>query len=209
MAKIKVTVKLPSIDRIKEGLKSTRNQSLIGNYLVNEMKYFIEKGISPVKGEGKFEAYSGVKDKSQSQKKSRQLKKVAKSIVSQKAKDKIQRRISAHKGVQTRASRYKYPYNVQKQYPDKRASPVNLHLSGDMLKALTFKLFGNIIRIGVFEPKMVERGLQHQYGNEKKSLPRRRFVPVIKEGDDFLVSIRTGLKDLYATILDTILKKSK
>lgn len=209
MAKVKVTVKIPSLDSLIEDINTPRYQKLVGNHVVEEMKSFIDKGISPVKGEGKFEAYSGVKDISSSKTKIRALNQKAKKAFFNKSKQKIGRQISAQRGVATRARNNKYPFNVQGEFPDKKASPVNLNLSGNMLKALVFKISGNVLSVGVFDSKEKQKASDHQSGDSKKKLPKRRFIPIPSEGDEFVVSISRGLKDLFVDIIDSILRKSK
>lgn len=208
MAKVKVNVKIDAVSEIRKELNSPGAQKKIGEFVLGEMKDFIARGVSPVRGEGKFEAYSGVKEVRDSKKKQGQLRKIAKSLVSERAQKKIKRRISAHKGVQTRALNNKYPYNVQDDYPDKKASPVNLKLSGKMLKALRFLPIPNGIRINFLDKDMEARAIKHNEGDPKKSLPQRKFLPTGRN-DDFNVSISRGLLDLITDMLDAILKKSK
>jgi hypothetical protein len=58
--KVKTKISLPVLQDIKE-LNSSRNLDKVGNLVVNEMKDSISRGLSPVRGEGRFEAYSGQK----------------------------------------------------------------------------------------------------------------------------------------------------
>jgi len=194
--KIKVVVELPTIKRIQKEIDSVKNKRSIGLYLVDQLKSFITKGISPVKGEGKFEPYSGTKQAIANKK--------AKKIVAKSSRASSKAKVSSN----TSANR-KYPFNVMKKYPNKKASPVNLTLTGDMLKALKHEANSKGVSVGIFDQEMKERGLKHQYGDPKKFLPKRRFIPIYKEGDEILVSIKRGLIDLYTDILDGILKKGK
>jgi len=53
-----VTIKHGSFDRLLESLKSVRNLEELGRVAVKEMKLSLERGISPVRGERRFEKYS-------------------------------------------------------------------------------------------------------------------------------------------------------
>ncbi len=67
--------------------------------VLEEMRDMIVKGISPIRGRGRFPAY-------------------------------------LHAG-----KKGKYPANQKNKYPTKRQRPVNLLLSGDFLRALTYRIY--------------------------------------------------------------------
>lgn len=160
--KVKVNVRLDVRKHLKE-LNRPQTLKEIGDAVVDSMKETINSGLSPVKGEGRFEAYSGAND------------------------------------------RRKYPFNVQKQYPNKTLRPVNLTLSGHMLNALSAEPSGGKITIGI-GGKEAEKAQRHQLGDDKSNLPRRRFIPA-QSGEQFIVSITRLIRDLYSEALSAILKK--
>ena len=53
-----VTVKHGTLERIMETLKSARSLEEIGKVAVKEMRISLERGISPVRGERRFQKYS-------------------------------------------------------------------------------------------------------------------------------------------------------
>jgi hypothetical protein len=177
MAKTKVTVNLPIRKQLEE-IYSNANLSKVGEFIVEETKEFISKGVSPVLGEGKFEAYSGVRNRTGS---------------------------GSRKSSQ---SNNRYPYNVRRKHPDKKASPVNLKLTGKMLSELKFRPQKQSVKVGFFDADMAKRAGTHNEGDPKKFIPRRHFLPT-GSGEEFVVSIKRGLLDLFTDILDEILKKNK
>lgn len=53
-----VVIKHGSLKKIIEGTKSARNLEELGDVAVKEMRLSLERGISPVRGERRFESYS-------------------------------------------------------------------------------------------------------------------------------------------------------
>lgn len=110
-----------------------------------------------------------------------------------------------------RYDRYKDP----KKYPGDRkpARPVNLELTGEMLRFYGWQedpKDENAILIGLLDsaPDDVKiRFEAHQLGT--KVLPARRLVPIESRGETWAISIMQAVKELYGRRLSAIIKKSK
>lgn len=100
-----------------------------------------------------------------------------------------------------------YPFNVQKQYPNKQVRPVNLELTGEMLDALEVKPTGTGPRVGIFDSAMSERARKHNLGDPDHGIPERHFWPT-RAGEKFTATIQRNIKDTYADIVGAILKKN-
>lgn len=74
----------------------------------------------------------------------------------------------------------KYPASVRYKYPDKRDRPVNLSLSGKMLRALKRRTYqakwGFGFEIGYFDPEEAKKERGHAAG--VKGQPKRPTIPV-------------------------------
>lgn len=170
--KLKVTVSLDIIKKLKE-INRPRYSKALGNLIIVQAKEFIARGISPVRGYGRFVEYSG------------------------------QSRRRNNKNNMTG-----YPYDVMKDFPNKKVRPVNLELSGDMLDALEVKALDSGLRVGIFDSKQREKAEKHNDGDSTKNIPRRHFWPT-REGEEFAVSIQRAIKDFYSDLLDKIIRTSK
>lgn len=105
-----------------------------------------------------------------------------------------------------------YSRAIRKQYKSitdysssKKVRPVNLNLSGQMLRALTYKSRRGALQIGIFTSDMAKRAKKHQLGLD--GVPRRRFIPA-QNGEELTVSIMRQLKNEYVKIIDSIIKSS-
>lgn len=118
----------------------------------------IERGVSPVKGEGRFDGYS------------------------QSYLDSI--KAGTH-------SKY-----------SKRKRPVNLKLSGKLLKSFFIKVTSKGIKLG-FDNKLADI---HNRKGAGKSKAVRRMLPT-NSGEEFSRSITTRLKEVLDDVAKTIFKK--
>ncbi len=102
------------------------------------------------------------------------------------------------------------PYKDPLNYPGdlKPSRPVNLSLTGDMLKSLNFRKKGNFVEFGIFEEEVSDdiwkRTLTHNKGTHKH-VPRRQFIP--QRGEEFIVSIQSVIRKLYAKRISELLHK--
>lgn len=71
-----------------------------------------------------------------------------------------------------------YTKAIQKgwlEQKDKKVRPVNLILSGRMLRALEYKADRGKLEVGIWDQEMAELAGYHQDGTDK--MPARRFIP--------------------------------
>lgn len=176
---IKLTQKQVQIERLKEKLRKLRTPvdkntaHAIGALVVKEMSDMIGKGISPIEGAGRFPAYKA-------QTRVKVLNKLAKSASGRgdKAKAKSLRSKSkdAKKG---------YPYNT-KEFKEgkKRDRPVNLFLTGDMMRDLTYEPIERngswLTEIGYFTIDSILKEIGHRDGVNGQ--PKRPTLPQGQEG---------------------------
>jgi len=106
-------------------------------------------------------------------------------------------------------------YKDRTKYPGKLkdARPVNLYLSGDMLKAFGHRISGkNAIKVGMVKGSKFQKekegyhhdGTKHHDGTD--AMAQRRFIP--GEGEEFAVSIMRAIRDIYGKRLASLIRKS-
>lgn len=100
-------------------------------------------------------------------------------------------------------------YKDRTKYPadQKPARPVNLNLSGEMLKNLTFKIKeNNKIDVGILtgSAEVKARAQAHNTGTEHMAM--RRFIP--QTGEEFSVRIMRRIAELYGKRLQKLIKLS-
>lgn len=129
-------------------------------------------------------------------------------FVDKEVKDRISKGLSP---VQS-AGRYK-AYAQQRSeavgnYPKgiKPKRPVNLKLSGLMLRKLTWKRTKRGVNYGLHgaSQKVQEYFVVHNEGT-RKDIPRRKIIPV-SDGDKFTPKIRKGIRSLYNIVIKRIIK---
>ena len=186
MAKVKVTIKMPAIEAMKR-LNSLPVALKVGPPVVQKMLEAIAKGLSPVYGFGRFEEYVGIG-------RQRRTRKLAKAL----------RKGGAPKKARSLTSSLgkPYPLSVQHKFPNKKVRPVNLSLNGKMLSYLGARFSNGSLEIGIFDKDQALLASYHQDGTP--DMPQRRFIPSGK-GEDFIVTIRRLMKNLYAEQLQKIL----
>ena len=184
-----------SIDeRVAAGIAYTVRQRMLS---------LISKGISPILGWGRFPEYNGVKKVNSLKSSSAQLRRQLK--INQGSAARIKRALSQNKRNQKKA-RLGYPYSVQKDFPSKRARPVNLFLSGDFLSNLTYALGSigkkQIITIGFFDELSKKKESGHRVGVNGQ--PKRPIIPSSTESFSQIIKL-----DILKIMKDVIKKASK
>lgn len=66
-----------------------------------------------------------------------------------------------------------------------------LDAHGDMLQALTYKIVGNSLEIGIFDSDQAIKSYNHNVGD---TLPKRQFIP--NEGETLKADIMRGIGDI-------------
>lgn len=134
MARIKQIRRIldTELKNVQRGFRNA-NYKPVGKSVVNEMKNLIGKGISPIRGEGRFPRYKNTEV---------------------------------------------YPGRVRKKFPSKRNRPVNLNLSGQQIRSLTFRIrkgLTSTLRVGYFNRKAALKESGHRDGVNAQ--PKRPTIP--------------------------------
>lgn len=96
-----------------------------------------------------------------------------------------------------------YPLKLKKKYPQKRARPVNLELSGKFLRALTFRSNATrkSVEVGFFDQKSIDKESGHRDGVNTQ--PERPIVPR-GTSENLARSIVLKIETVVQSILDKI-----
>jgi len=169
----------------------------IGRRTIVQMKRMIARGISPIRGGGlkaRFPGYIAVV-------RGQKARKIAKSLTG--ARKRRAKQIASRKSG--------YPFNRQKDFPSKGLRPVNLKLSGDFMRDLTFKVqrqgMTRSTRIGFYSADSIDKELGHRVGANGQ--PRRPIIPTLRE--KFAKTIRLAQEQIYegAVVKFLIIKLNK
>ena len=100
-------------------------------------------------------------------------------------------------------------YKDRTKYPGKLkdARPVNLYLSGDMLKAFGHRISGkDAIEVGMVKGSELQNDKATGHHTGDGYPVQRRFIP--GEGEEFAVSIMRAIRDIYGKRLASLIRKS-
>lgn len=164
-------------EETERALKRVTNKEKlsVGEAVIDEMLKAIAKGISPIKGRGRFEAYKWAGKKNADRKKG-----------------------AKKKSLDLKYSN-KYPYSAQGKFPDKKERPVNLKLSGNFLSNLKAKILGSSLYVGFFEEPWSKYEQGHREG--AKGQPSRPIIPS-GDGEEFSQSIYRRLVSQLQDVFD-------
>lgn len=105
-------------------------------------------------------------------------------------------------------------YKKPDKYPGKKKNkrPVNLKLTGDLYKSLSFERKKNEISYGLLKGKTVGDadiyGPVHNADDPRRpDIPTRRFIPS-RQGEEFIVTIMVKLRDIIAKRLADLIRAS-
>lgn len=169
-----------------------KSAETLGTYLISFIKDAVSKGLSPIKGRGRFPEYlhgrkisAAIKAGKSEISGSKSIKKL-RGKKNAAAKEQFKKEImSTHRELVKKF----YPESVAKEFPSKKLRPVNLFLSGKFLESLTFKKIKDGIELGFFNHfEEYERG--HREGANGQ--PQRPIVP--QDREEFSRSIMTRLE---------------
>lgn len=122
-AQLKIDIKaLKKLEDRLTGTIDTGTLGQIGERIREEMLDDVSKGISPIKGQGRFPAYKWAGKANEIRKRAREIKDTGK---------RKQLRTDADK-----LTSNKYPFTAEAKRQGKKPRPVNLELTGDFLKSL-------------------------------------------------------------------------
>lgn len=197
MAKIKVKVDLRGLKSLTgRQIMSKKFQKRLGNETVAAIKSTIAMGKSPVKGQGRYEAY----------KVDRATAPLRRTLRESSSKD---RRSQLRRSIKKTTNKSQlYPNSVKNKFPQKQKRPVNLELSGEMLKAFKWKGTVKGIRVGLINASQRIKKIfeAHNEGtNTDKQVPRRAIIPT-KSGDRFTAGIQRKINNLIQKRIKDLLK---
>jgi len=175
---------LKQIDSIANSVKHKDILDPIGAGMVDEMREMISKGLSPIEGAGRFPEYK-------SKARAKSLRKTAKAIskeadqyqgdsrYSRRARRQVSNKASAIRKTAKQTENRGYPNSVKKKFPNKRARPVNLFLSGKFLSDLKEFVVGAsdnaklFVGFQDFQSELKEQG--HREGQNTQA--KRPIIP--------------------------------
>ncbi len=103
-----------------------------------------------------------------------------------------------------RFAQYKNP----SKYPGgkKNRTPVNLSLTGDMLKELNYRRSGNKIEVGILPdaPNKIKIIARVHNTGERSDIVQRQFIP--NDGEEFVISIQSKIKSMFRERVLEIIK---
>jgi hypothetical protein len=103
----------------------------------------------------------------------------------------------------------KYPKNVRKTNPDKKNTPVNLKLSGDLYNSYGSKKEGKLsMKFGLLNPKGkvgTYAPVHNRDDRGRPDIPERKFLPT-KAGELFNRTIMLEIKRLIVERIKSIIK---
>lgn len=181
MAKKTVKVLQKDLEKLVDGFKGAITDSVAGSvaYTVRQrMLSQIAKGISPITGD-RFPEYKAVTRRNAARATRATIRELMRST-SRKAQASLRKRLAAI------GEERGYPFSVQDKYPDKKPRPVNLKLSGDFLKSLTYQTSkrsgGQNVEIGFYDKESIDKELGHRGETNRKKRggeqPKRPIIPV-------------------------------
>lgn len=193
---------------------------LIADTIKNRMLSMISKGLSPIEGAGRFPEYLAAGRKSATATQNRQLKakaRIAASIAKRASKSGLRARSRTfrHRAASFRSTARasqrglfnSYPFNVLKDFPNKRLRPVNLFLSGKFLKSLQSVFRANTITLRFNTKLSKDKELGHREGANGQ--PKRPILPDLDAGEHFNISIMREVLALFSDILTNAVKRGK
>lgn len=178
LSRFKRDIEAESKKKAQEQISKLNTAELmsIGMAAVDEMKSAISKGLSPIKGNGRFPAYKWA----------------GKKALARKSGTKKRSELN-------REFQNKYPYSAMNEFPDKKERPVNLKLSGDFLNNLKAKVMRGKIYIGFFEQPWAKYEEGHREGVNGQ--PKRPIIPS-DEDEQFSDTILRRLVKVVQSVFD-------
>ena len=214
MAEVKVRVS--AIPKLLEGklgqeiiTKDIARQ--MGQDAIDEMKDMISKGISPVREAGRFPGYLAAVSRRGAQKALTEARRSAleESGGSLRGASVLNRNAIEKKKAAVSKAGEGYPYSVMADFPDKRERPVNLYLTGEQMKDLTFRLvpgkWGQALEIGYFTALSAKKESGHREGVHGQ--PSRPTIPDAGSNESFAIRISRLLRESMIEAIDRYLKK--
>lgn len=205
----KVTVRLDLLRALQDDFYSPDYIRSIGNAVKDGIYDATSKGLSPIRGFGRFEGYKAMEDAKALRKKASKL---SNSRIKATASSERRRRdkASSLRSKAGRVEQHGYPLSVQDKFPDKKVRPVNLRLSGKMLEAIRFQFSRakKQVRFYLVGKEANEKAETHNEGTQEPNVARRPFLPT-RPGEEFISSIMRDIIGLYRSRIESIIEMSK
>lgn len=99
-------------------------------------------------------------------------------------------------------------YKDRAKYPGrlKPARPVNLWLTGSMLKGYQFRVIGDIVEVGMVSGSARDKEIAGYHNEGTPNMAQRKIVP--GEGEEWSIRIMRTIRDLYGKRLEQLIKAS-
>lgn len=206
--KTRVQVRLDFLRELQYNLYDAKFIRKLGDTVKDGILDATAKGLSPIKGFGRFDGYKA-------QEQAKELRKKASKLSNNRivaTEDSERRRRDKANSIRTKASKIGegYPVSVQEEWPNKKIRPVNLRLSGKMLKSITYQFnrAKNSIRFYLLGKKNNLMAETHNEGTQEPNVARRPFLPT-GPGEEFISSITRDIIGLYRSRFESMIEMSK
>lgn len=113
-------------------------------------------------------------------------------------------RLAAY-AVQRKGKGYPEIDRIKEKYPDKKTRPVNLSLSGKMLKDMKGVKQRDGVLLGYMDDSKSSLLARVHNSGERKDIPQRKFLPT-GPGEEFILSLTRAIKDIYLNRIRAIIK---
>lgn len=198
-----VSLKFKGLDAVVgEKIITNKFRKKLAERVIKDVKQSISIGKSPVKGQGRFVAYKA--DRATSS-----LRKNLKTASIQRGGKKALRGELRREIKRTASKKNLYPNSVKGEFPNKQRRPVNLELSGALIKAIRWKAIKCGVKIGLISAnkKLKDIFIAHNEGaNTAKKVPRRAILPT-GAGEKFTAVIQKRIRSLFLARIRQVLKQ--
>lgn len=205
----RVKVSFSFREKLKNQFVNFNFAQRLADVAIKEMKKYVAAGRSPVEGVGRFPEYKAVGRVKEQRKRAKAIGSWAKKA-SASSKRGVQRSASTARKKIGVIKKSGYPYSVMDDYPSKKIRPVNLFLSGKMLRDIGWarNVAKRSVTIGIFKGLSKKKAMTHNEGTQAPRVPQRKFMPTGK-GDDFIISIRRALKAIVTERLAELIENAR
>jgi len=198
----RVTFKLNGMKKLANNqiVANRRFKQLLGKVVRSMVLESIAVGKSPVSKQGRYAGYAVDRKTAKLRQSARQLSKVGLKSIAKRERARLKKRQSA---------KSLYPNSVKDKFPRKQKRPVNLKLSGEMLRAIGWRPIKGGIEFGLTKgSKAVQDKFQsHNAGtNIKRNVPRRAIIPTFT-GERFSAPIQARIRNLYLARISNLIKQ--
>lgn len=191
MSRAQIKIDMKALKKLEDRLTGTIDTGTlgqIGERIREEMLDDVSKGISPIKGQGRFPAYKWAGKANELKKEINKLKRQRNSFFrtkGSKAKltnqiiSKTYEKLDIEEGRGGFMNKGRYPFTAEAKKEGKKPRPVNLELTGDFLKSLLVWFSGTgktkAVHIGFKDDLSKKKEQGHREGANGQ--PKRPMIP--------------------------------